>query len=511
MMDLSALLGPVGWPALLHSTLGFSDADLAKGDDRVRWLTSCERNGAQLQTLNAAQLNELQQLWPAGTTIEVLLGNHVAVDVRAATALADLARLVAGAQYEVRLTVDKDKVLGALGTSPKEVRWFVSPQAVKAMTGLPYRRIEQEWFEEAPTAIVVVSDADVCFVGEFLTIVGGGALVDVQSPQPSAAAMHTHQRQIGWRDSAFWEDADLARATPAQMEVSGRGWGHPIGAFLAVAAARLTLLYTADRARHGSFAGALIGEYHGKSAKASIDFSNATPSSPETTARSAHGLMSWAFGAEATDRAWQGDRIELIRVVILDRLDRFSDAERQRRFLDDMGTLFTDAKWHWRLFLSGKLDDHVAAVDTFGTAVVAAVDSYTKSAADVVASIIDGMKAAVATVLGSFIGAALATDFKEVVFRVGMLVYAIYIIAFPGILGLGSEVHRHSTAKATFDATRTHAVDVLGEQRVEAIESSRVASARRAFWTSIIVAATIFTLVAIAACIAQRAIPPHIK
>jgi len=508
-MNLSTLLGPDGWDKALVA-LGFTKDILAGGDDRRRWLIEVERTGQQLQSITPALLTELCAIWPGASTIEVMLGNQCQVELHQNNAFQQLAGLSTTTMYRVRLTLDKSVVLQALGTSTDVVRWFVSPQAQQALTEFPHPRVEQEWFDVSPTSVVVLPHMAADFVGPFLTVVGGPALAHVPVPSPSAAELALRERQLHWRQHLVWEDAGFAIATPIELEVEGTDWRGAAGQLLASLAARHVLLSTADRVRRGSSPGSIVGEYRGAAGATAVELPGASPSDPRMTAHFAHELTNWIFDEEPGDRSWLSDRVALTRTVAFEQLRRATDAERSKTFVDSMERLSTDSSWHWRLFISGALESHVAAVDDFRSEVSSAVDSFASTTSDVVDSTIDGMKAAVATVLASFIGAALATDFKETVFRVGMGLYAIYIVTFPGAFGLWSKYDRFRTASASFDDARRSAIEVLGEERVRKIEGDRPSRARRSFWVVVTTTAVIFLTVAVLALISQRVIPDRI-
>lgn len=507
-MDLSSLSGPDGWVDLLRA-VGFGDADLAAGDSRQLWIVTCERTGAQIASLTDEQIGRLRALWPNGTHIEVLLGNQPQAQITDPDLRQKLSQLDPVRTFRVQLTLEKERILAPLGTNTDAVRWFVAPNACRSLSDATHRLVESEWFGKGDTAIVVVPDENVRLVGAFLKVVGSGALKDVVVPQPTNADRLALATQVAWRAEALWDD-DFALVTPTQFDVAGVGWDEPAGALVARAAAHLTMLYTADRVRAGAHPGAIRSEYHGRSGTVTIGLGTNLPDAPGPTARACNELTRWVFGGDTAERNWHSDRLDIVRLVTFERLRHVAEPARARRFFEEVSMLTDDSKWHWRLFMSGKLDDHADAVDTFRDAVSSAVDTYAKATSDIVASIIDGMKAAVATVLGSFIGAALSDKFNETVFRIGMFTYAVYIVVFPGVFGLGNAIVEHGTTRSTYDAARAHGADVLGEDKVTTIEGTRTGDAERRFWIAFGLAAAVFALVAFAAIVAQAVVPAHL-
>ncbi|NIS81918.1 MAG: hypothetical protein GTO14_17290 [Anaerolineales bacterium] len=93
----------------------------------------------------------------------------------------------------------------------------------------------------------------------------------------------------------------------------------------------------------------------------------------------------------------------------------------------------------------------------------------------------DTMLAAVAALLGSFIAALFKDEFNPLIFRVGMWVYAAYVLLFPLLYNMLNRWGRYLKLVEDFDQRRSRFVVRLFEQKVEGIVGERVIKSRRSF------------------------------
>ena len=153
---------------------------------------------------------------------------------------------------------------------------------------------------------------------------------------------------------------------------------------------------------------------------------------------------------------------------------------------------------------------HTQKVHELDAEVGSAISNMGDRAASVGKQVIDTMLAAVAAVLGSFIGAAFGTAFNEDIFVVGMYVYAGYVLVFPGAFGLWNHHVQYRQARRHYEIRRDRFKLVLGEPRVEEIEANRITSAVRHYWVTFVVGIIAYLAVSAGAIVAAHLVPDYV-
>ena len=161
--------------------------------------------------------------------------------------------------------------------------------------------------------------------------------------------------------------------------------------------------------------------------------------------------------------------------------------------------------------MADTLDGYAQKAHELDVEVGSAISAFGERTAAVTKQVTDTMLAAVAAVIGSFIGAAFSDNFNEDIFVIGMYVYAGYVLAFPGVVGISSQVAQFVQARQHYAARRKRFSDVLSTPRVEAIEGSRIKTAKRTFWLMIGLAILAYGGVAVGAHIAAEQIPDAVS
>ena len=115
--------------------------------------------------------------------------------------------------------------------------------------------------------------------------------------------------------------------------------------------------------------------------------------------------------------------------------------------------------------------------------------------------------AAVAVLIASFIAAAFHSPFNTALFRIGVLTYAIYVVLFPGAVGLISSASSLRRARCEFDTRIGRFRQTLYTEKVTEIVGTRVCAAQRYYYRWLGFVVVVYIVVAIAAGIAAAEVP----
>jgi hypothetical protein len=120
------------------------------------------------------------------------------------------------------------------------------------------------------------------------------------------------------------------------------------------------------------------------------------------------------------------------------------------------------------------------------------------------------MLAAIGVLVGTFIAATFDDPFNAALFRIGITIYGVYLLVFPGLIGLSSHSIRFISAKTDFDERMKSYTRLLGSE-VKDVVGRRIDRATRDYWLWTALVGIVYIGVAIASFIAADRIPPFIK
>ena len=279
---------------------------------------------------------------------------------------------------------------------------------------------------------------------------------------------------------------------------------------LARMATHCAALCTADRIRLGDQPGSVVVQYQGSTGDIDVvlDGTVAT-TNPAATIEGAHQLIQWTYRPEpiGSARNWAKERLSITRSVLHERLRTMDASSRTTRLAGAITDVSGELDWHWRTFVGGEIAQHSGAMRDYKDTVTTQSLDLAAHTSQLTSDVLDAMKAAVATILGSFIGAALSTSFNATIFRIGIAAYALYLVFFAGVLGLGASLLQFLAATEAFASRRKRAVELLGETRVSKLEDGLLASSKSWYLRAFAGAAALYVVVLGVAIWAFSAVP----
>ncbi|MGF1467124.1 MAG: hypothetical protein ACFCGT_13435 [Sandaracinaceae bacterium] len=494
----------------LTAALGIPLEELVREEEAERIFHTFRVPGEKVGELTADVLDGAVAAYGEAFELTVRTGDLDELVVRGSGySPSDLADLVAGARrtprYDVVLHLDKAALArGMVGPADARVLLFFHGEALDRLLGQGLPSLEVLWPEPATRLLVLVLDEPLVLRGDLLSVLGRDAVGEAKAEAARATAPGLDvARARRRRDDYIGLDTDLrTRVTPwhlavrsataeAEVEAARAGTSGPTdgalrdrldGLFVLLA-----ILFTCDRARavpSPEGPPRVQAEYRGAEHVAFVPVEQGTPVALTAEQRGAIGeLLAWCYRPRAEDRVsdWLGDRLPFVQTRVAQALEGRAEADRFRVLARAMPQIVEGAKWHWRAFLEGRINRYLERVQALEGAVADAVDRYTEQVTGLVKGLSDTMLGAVATLLGSFIAAAFKDPFDPMVFRLGMLVYAGYVVLFPCLLRLSAARVGADEVHASFAAKRRRFEEVLYRDKVGELVEDRVEQARRRY------------------------------
>ena len=421
--------------------------------------------------------------------------------------------------YEALVRIDKTELAARLaGAAPRrDVRVYLFTDALLRALARGITRFESEVWTHAPAPLVLgVADADIKLTGPLLSVLGGTHLGGVEAaacaalPDGDAFAevIAARDRHIGW-------DTPWVRGlTPWHFELTGTCEHMELHRVLRAQLLKLAVLFTCDRARtHGSGPTPVIrAEYRGREHVAVIPIDERA--GVDATADEVAAMLratDWCYRRAGTaEPDWVSDRLPFIQTRVAQTLEPHPEEARLAALAHAMPYLLEGIEWHWKAFIEGKVGEYLAGVQQVETIVAETVTSFADRSASLAKSLSDSILAAVAVLIGSFIAAAFKEPFDETLFRIGVRTYAVYVILFPGVVGLFAAHGSLQVARAGFDARMTRFKEAIYSAKVDDIVGNRVSDAQRSVYRWLGMAAVTYTIVGLIAWTGAEAVVDHV-
>lgn len=452
-------------------------------------------------------------------SLEFRTGDLIEISIDSSSTDKEIGEFLAGVShdYDVVLRVNKSLLLDRLDLlKPSvEVRLFFFTDALSKQFRRGLTWLETGlWREVSRPLRVYVLDSATLLVGPWLSI------TNLSQPDPGHFGSDSPgrvERIAKQRDRYIgWDEQWVRALTPSHLRVAGESDHADIrsladGQFIALAA-----LYLCDRARSRSRTDGgreIRAEFRGQAHVAVVPMEEGVeiPGMAEDDLDSVASLVDWVYAVDQTiGKDWVSDRLPFAQTRVAQMLEGRPDDARFRAFAESAQYLVEGVEWQWKAFIEGRISAYLENRKELESIVGDTVVSFRERASELVKGLSDNILAAVGVLVGSFIAAGFSDPFNENLFRIGVIVYGIYVLVFPGAIGLISSSVRFRSARSDFDERMKSYKRLLGSE-VDGVVGTRVADASRDYWIWTAVVAVLYVAIVIAAFIAADRVPDLIQ
>jgi hypothetical protein len=460
--------------------------------------------------LRAEHLRALAQTYGSALTCRFRMGDlpvlEAAADLDDAAITAFRSEIAESPSVAFDMVLNKKELLEqSYGQfSGSRVILYLFPEAFeRALVGTLDEIEKLLWPDDSTKAVVLVPSREIRLDGPLMAVVGGTAITGWQGMARAdvTGAERARQMHAACRETLKWQDDWLQRLTPIHLNLDGRASiGDIILDALLIHQADAAILYTADRTRVRN--GNWQATYAEPSQSVDVLLGNVTrplDGDLRSGATELGRLAEWVY-----EPAWYVNRLAMVQVGVTQILRLAEANHRYTSLLRSAPSIFSDVQWHWKSFVSGKIDAYSAEVRDLEDSVVSVTDGYADQASKIIDRLSGTMLSAIAVLLGSIVAALFRDEFDATIFRLGTLAYAFYVLLFPLIIGSLYEWRRLQDVSDGFELRRTRFEERLPKERVEGIVGQRVAASKRVLsgwfaWTrAIYVAVVVLALIAAA-------------
>lgn len=397
-------------------------------------------------------------------------------------------------QVELDLRLDKTRLLRDWAGTPDHtaLTLFLFPGALVRALNVLLPDLERSLFADADGSrkiVVLVPEADIALDGEYLAVVGGAAMSRWQTylPQAPPNAARVAEMYGEAIKHVKWVYFGLQKLTPLHLMVMGQAQpDDPIALELFRQLVALSIVYTADQTK--AAASGWIATYAAQSYVAEVAIGdrealsvalreNTRVDNPWVLPQTLASLAAWTYQGERGG----ADRLSVMQGVIAHTLQGNDARINYREMVRLAGHLQQEVEWGWAAFIEDKLNVYFSRLRDLEAAVDATVKSFDEQSQAVIKSLSDSVLAAVGVVIGSFIGALFKDNFNPLIFRLGVILYAVYVLIFPAGMGLLGAWQRFGNAVVNFNKRKQEFAKRLFPEKVEQIVGTTVDDAARHF------------------------------
>jgi hypothetical protein len=448
--------------------------------------------------LSRETLNSMAQNYRAALKLRLRIGGASILDLKGPISDPDwknfqdeLKHASSSDDYIFDLQLDKTSLLQSANISHPGavIKLFLIPATLSRALSLPISQYEDGLMKEADgkrKLLLLIPDHEISLSGDYLAVAGGGECGKWQDYLAQTPPDRTKVEQMydAARQSLKWVHFEFKHMTPLQLKVAGEHRPDDnIASAIYARLAAISVLYTADHA--SASATQWRATYAAQNYTAEVVIENAQA----TTAQSALALCEiaeWAY----SDAQHKSDRLKVIQSVVAHGLQGNDPSENYRELLRKAVHFKSEVDWGWTAFIEGKLEIYFSRVREIEQVVDAGVKDFNEQIQSLTKTLTDNALAAVGVIVGSFIAALFGDKFNPQIFRFGVGLYAVYLLVFPGLIGLTHTWQRYGTAKDSFDKRKNDFCKRLSRRNVEDIIGTTVGTLQNRFkvWFNVTVA-----------------------
>ncbi|NUK14061.1 hypothetical protein [Streptomyces lunaelactis] len=402
-------------------------------------------------------------------------------------------RLDSGDECILRVSISKElltrAVLGVDG-STAIFFFFFSELLERTMPRDLVAFEDAVWGEEIEYRRILVGDTDIRRSGMAFEIVGTQSVGIPQAARQISVdtAESIRRMRDGRIGNVSLEHPWIRNLTPNHVQLDDGSMGSHLEKTFSSLHIRLCMLYLCDRARRKDI-GIGPAEIQAEYGLVKVFIPESGLIAPTIDGKANEhfaNLVNWCYQARDGDpvKHWATDRLKLARVRIALELEPYPDTDTDRalQLVRMIGNVWMSMESHWRAFIEDRLSKYLDEEHKLESIASDAVRNAGERSVALTKTLTDTMLAAVAAVIGAAIAAAFRPTFDEDLFRVLVLSYAGYMLIFPGIYGLSSQVNQYKSFRKSFQHDKSHFVNLLDQSRVDQIVGNRDKESNLTYW-----------------------------
>lgn len=340
---------------------------------------------------------------------------------------------------------------------------------------------EQLWgIKQSNRVIIQIPSHEIYLIGQYLAIIGGSHSKDWRDIVVTEPCNDERLKSIYsiCQDVLKWQSPWLKFLTPIHLQVDDHLFSDDtISKLIRIHLINSIILYTADKTVRRDN-GRYIATY--ASSRQSIDVFLENPeeiiNDTYYGSNCLYKIFDWAY-----DPHWATDRLPFVQVCIVQALYLTSNFDRYKALIYNSDSIYNGLQWHWKAFIEGKIDTYMVQVKDLEEYVYKTVQAVADQVSAILKSLSDTMLAAIGAFLGSFIAALFGDKFNPTIFKLGIAVYAIYVLIFPLSYNMIHQWQYYQALINDFERRRRNFEGQLYPKKVHDIIGTQIEDSQKRF------------------------------
>ena len=363
------------------------------------------------------------------------------------------------------------------------------------------------WGAEASCkAVLLIPGHEIYLNGAYLSVLGGKMLQNLsevfthETPDKNIQSMYERCQEL-----VRWKGIEIKHLTPLHFKVAGESsQDDPISRAIYICQAKMIVFYTADQTlvrSDGKYLAIFSGEKQRKEILLN-DLSNLTNEEIRVGSKKLLERVEWIYSSSKVE-----DSLFLFQLVVVRSLQITEPTECYRLLLLKADDIVNEFRWLWKSFAEGKIDSYMGQVKTLEDYFSGVIQSLSDQISSMIKSLSDTMLAAIGVVLASFIAALFKDSFDPIIFRIGIITYAVYVLIFPLTYNMSYQRRYFNSLCKNFDRRRNRFELILDPSKVSEIVNDQFEECKKRFngWFNLV--RITYGLVAIVAFLAAVFVP----
>jgi len=161
------------------------------------------------------------------------------------------------------------------------------------------------------------------------------------------------------------------------------------------------------------------------------------------------------------------DKLTITQLVLMDCLLGKDENLAAVEIVNKAAEIKCKLEWHWKIFIEGRITKNWQVIKEIESAINQTIKEYSDQVNELVGKLNETVLAAIGVILGSFLTAIFTDEFHALIFRIGVLTYAGYVLFFPLLYSMINRWQTYQTTVDQFSTQKESYIKLLSEAVIQ--------------------------------------------
>lgn len=355
--------------------------------------------------------------------------------------------------------------------------------------------------------IILVAEQLIVLEGKYISVLGGQEIFNLNnlSTPNDDDFEQIYSVVCKQQETLNWQDIKLNFLTPFNFEFQQLDESQSnITNIFNNYAVQLICLYLADRSQIRGQNIVSTFNTTKKSVEIKIDsIISLNRSKDREDIKSLFDLFKWVYATDKTSY----DKNSITQITIVQILQSFNEHEYYRNLISKATVILNESQWRTKAIVESQIDNYIQQELKLEDYINGSISDFEQEIDNLIKSISETIKNAIAITIASFIAALLKGNFNPLVFRLCIGIYLIYILIFPLYITMLNQNRRYKLMVDNFNLRIKRFKNNLYPEKVDEIVGNRLTETKKRFNNSFNLIICIYIIMMIIGILAMIFVP----